>query len=217
MLSGCPDCGGNKFQFHPGDVPAEPPDDASPPERNSSVGGAVGRAAISVRDFVGGTPDSAAQSTERQHRSSGSESERSPAQAASESEFEFQDDSPTNSSDSPDDTQTNEDRAQADARSSVVDTGELPGDEQRPKQEPFPDRDDETVVQKPTEDEEPEQPNLETIRQELNDQFESIRIVDRGRYELNLMELYDREEYIISLQEDGRYVIEVPDAWEDGE
>jgi predicted nucleic acid-binding Zn-ribbon protein len=27
------------------------------------------------------------------------------------------------------------------------------------------------------------------------------------------MELYDRQEYIISLQEDGRYVIEVPDSW----
>jgi predicted nucleic acid-binding Zn-ribbon protein len=28
------------------------------------------------------------------------------------------------------------------------------------------------------------------------------------------MELYDRTEYIISLQEDGRYVIEVPDTWD---
>jgi predicted nucleic acid-binding Zn-ribbon protein len=28
------------------------------------------------------------------------------------------------------------------------------------------------------------------------------------------MELYDRQEYIIALQEDGQYVIEVPDAWE---
>jgi hypothetical protein len=31
------------------------------------------------------------------------------------------------------------------------------------------------------------------------------------------MELYDREEYIISLREDGRYVIEVPDTWRDEE
>jgi len=28
------------------------------------------------------------------------------------------------------------------------------------------------------------------------------------------MELYDRQEYIIALQEDGQYVIEVPDAWD---
>ncbi len=29
------------------------------------------------------------------------------------------------------------------------------------------------------------------------------------------MELYDREEYIISLREDGRYVIEMPESWDD--
>jgi len=62
-----------------------------------------------------------------------------------------------------------------------------------------------------------EQPDLEALRQELNEQFESIKIVRPGEYELNLMELYDRDEYIISLMEDGRYAIEVPDAWRDGE
>ena len=56
-------------------------------------------------------------------------------------------------------------------------------------------------------------PGIDALRDELNDQFESIRIVSPGQYELNLMELYDRQEYIISLQEDGRYVIEMPDAW----
>jgi predicted nucleic acid-binding Zn-ribbon protein len=29
------------------------------------------------------------------------------------------------------------------------------------------------------------------------------------------MELYDREEYIIALQEDGRYTIQVPENWHD--
>jgi hypothetical protein len=57
--------------------------------------------------------------------------------------------------------------------------------------------------------------SLDQLRKELNDQFESIRIVSPGQYELNLMELYDRDEYIISLREDGRYVIEVPDGWGD--
>jgi hypothetical protein len=56
-------------------------------------------------------------------------------------------------------------------------------------------------------------PNLDELREELNSQFESIKVLDPGKYELNLMELYDREEYIISLQEDGRYVIEVPESW----
>ena len=48
---------------------------------------------------------------------------------------------------------------------------------------------------------------------QLNAQFESIKILEPGQYELNLMELYDREEYIIALQENGRYVIQVPDQW----
>ncbi len=61
-----------------------------------------------------------------------------------------------------------------------------------------------------------ERPNLDELREELNDQFESIKIVNPGQYELNLMELYDRDEYIISLKEDGRYVIEVPDSWGPG-
>ncbi|MFT4891644.1 MAG: putative nucleic acid-binding Zn-ribbon protein [Halobacteriales archaeon] len=56
-------------------------------------------------------------------------------------------------------------------------------------------------------------PDLEDLREELNDQFESIKIVSPGQYELNLMELYDRDEYIISLREDGRYVIEVAESW----
>ncbi|MFW5920061.1 MAG: OapC/ArvC family zinc-ribbon domain-containing protein [archaeon] len=56
-------------------------------------------------------------------------------------------------------------------------------------------------------------PDLEELREELNDQFESIKIVRPGQYELNLMELYDRDEYIISLREDGRYVIEVAESW----
>jgi predicted nucleic acid-binding Zn-ribbon protein len=58
-----------------------------------------------------------------------------------------------------------------------------------------------------------ESPDLNELREELNSQFESIKVLDPGKYELNLMELYDREEYIISLQEDGRYVIEVPESW----
>ncbi|ELZ95285.1 hypothetical protein C440_09412 [Haloferax mucosum ATCC BAA-1512] len=72
---------------------------------------------------------------------------------------------------------------------------------------------DGTVIEPSSDD----RPNLDQLREELNDQFESIKIVNPGQYELNLMELYDRDEYIISLREDGRYVIEVPDSWGPGE
>jgi predicted nucleic acid-binding Zn-ribbon protein len=65
------------------------------------------------------------------------------------------------------------------------------------------------IAAEPAED----RPDLEELRQELNDQFESIKIVEPGQYELNLMELYNREEYIIALREDGRYAIEAPETW----
>ena len=57
-------------------------------------------------------------------------------------------------------------------------------------------------------------PSLSQLRAELNDQFESIRVVEPGQYELNLMELYDREEYIVALQEDGKYTIQLPERWD---
>jgi predicted nucleic acid-binding Zn-ribbon protein len=119
-----------------------------------------------------------------------------------------------------------ENSAQASARSEVVSGEELPD---------YADSDDTTAThdstgtESPASDEsslsEPSAPDesslpeaddteFERIREELNQQFESIRIVRPGEYELNLVELYDREEFIISLREDGRYVIEMPDAWD---
>jgi predicted nucleic acid-binding Zn-ribbon protein len=71
---------------------------------------------------------------------------------------------------------------------------------------------DRTVADEP-DSERADRPDLSKLRRELNDQFESIRVVEPGQYELNLMELYDREEYIIALQEDGRYSIQVPETW----
>lgn len=104
-----------------------------------------------------------------------------------------------------------EDTAQASARSDVVQTDELPDSAEPIEDATAPDHG--RVVSEPT----GEQPSLEELRAELNEQFESIKILKPGQYELNLMELYNREEYIISLQEDGRYVIDVPDSWRDGD
>jgi len=54
-------------------------------------------------------------------------------------------------------------------------------------------------------------PNMDELRDTLNEQFEGIKILEPGKYELNLMGLYERDEHIISLQEDGRYMIQFPD------
>ncbi|AWB26594.1 Zn-ribbon domain-containing protein [Halococcoides cellulosivorans] len=55
-------------------------------------------------------------------------------------------------------------------------------------------------------------PDRETVREALTDQFESIRVIDRGQYELNLVELFNRDEYIVRLGEEGRYHIQMPES-----
>jgi predicted nucleic acid-binding Zn-ribbon protein len=262
MLSGCPECSGKKFQYHPGEVPDEQPTDAEPPDRDSgSVTDAVGRAANKVRDAVssgdeprdldrqtGDSPSTPVETTG--DSSSAPEAGDAAADAASPEAASTTDTDatadPASSTDSatPESTDTassepaddgfdsldpskenpdamggsadadghdaeiaagesasQEDSAQASARSDVVDKDTLPDASNEGR-----------VVKEP--DEEEDRPDLDELRQELNDQFESIRIVAPGQYELNLMELYDRQEYIIALQENGKYVIEVPDAWD---
>ncbi|MUV57404.1 Zn-ribbon containing protein [Halogeometricum sp. CBA1124] len=126
-------------------------------------------------------------------------------------------DTPPTPSDTPTDTSTDEpsvfgdeveDDAQASARSDVVSPDEIRAASENADDRPS---DADGRVIEPQSD---DRPDLDELREELNDQFESIKIVAPGEYELNLMELYDRPEYIISLREDGRYVIEVPDTWD---
>jgi len=225
MLSGCPDCGGTKFQFHPdgADIPAEPPGDAEPPERpeQESVTGTVGSAAATVRNFVGsGSSSSSGDQPPNPAGSTGTDtpeptSTQSTADestaAASESETVAGvalDDSAESTDPAGESAEVSgEDAAQASARADVVSPDELPDtDASEPPAEG-------QVVQQP--DDESDRPDLSELREELNDQFESIKVLEPGQYELNLMELYDREEYIIALQEDGKYSIQVPDRWQD--
>ncbi|QLC33384.1 hypothetical protein EFA46_003935 [Halarchaeum sp. CBA1220] len=259
MLSGCPECGGNKFQFHPGDIPEDADvDGAAAPERpgTSGVSSAVGKAAATVRDFVRDDPDAGAPET---GGSGARGAESAPdAETASDAEVSSSADGDAGSStpadgdadappdrpateattpserdaDTPETPETedgaaedadgatdadtaadaesasgaeaaddSEDAAQASARSEMVTSDDLPTEPPS----------DGRVVKEP--DADAEEPDMEALREELNDQFESIKVLAPGQYELNLMELYDREEYIIALQENGRYVIEVPETF----
>jgi len=211
MLSGCPDCGGNKFQFQPdrsadgSEKSSEPPEPPEPPEpaANSSVARTVGSAATAVRDLVGGNdtprPGVDADST----RDSGDRGERRSSPTA-----------------------TPEDAAQASARSETVSPDALPpAPDRSTRSRPAPvmdgtsdrveDGTGEPMTDGTDRDGTPHQdrPDLDELREQLNEQFESIRVLEPGQYELNLMELYDREEYIIALQEDGKYTIQVPERW----
>jgi predicted nucleic acid-binding Zn-ribbon protein len=247
MLSGCPECGGTKFQFRPdgfdgatdsgaGASGADNADDggatdetpASPPEPTDrpgdSVSRTVGNAAATVRDFVGGSADDDARRARPPSDSGGTGSSTASTTGSPAGS--------TGASDATDDDiivaesdPTAEDTAQADARSQLVDPEEMPDSggfdpseadgrtvESEADGSDAPATDERSVAEQP-DTERADRPDLAELREELNDQFESIRVVEPGQYELNLMELYDREEYIIALQEDGRYSIQVPETW----
>ncbi|MEM1578597.1 MAG: Zn-ribbon domain-containing protein [Archaeoglobaceae archaeon] len=55
----------------------------------------------------------------------------------------------------------------------------------------------------------------EEVTEEIKKEFlrfgiESVRIIAPGQYEINLEKLLEREEIIIALEEDGRYIIHLP-------
>ena len=206
MLSGCPDCGGNKFQFRPkgfseddGPSPSEP--EAQPPEsetQSSSQGSSPQPTSRQSPDEVNDTataPDSDTGPTA---------AEDAPRSASEPADSKRTD--PRSSKTEHVSERTDEDAAQASARSDVVSPDELDQASRDVDEDP-------TREPADAEASDADRPDIGDLREELNEQFESIRIVSPGKYELNLMELYDRQEYIISLQEDGRYVIEMPDAW----
>lgn len=266
MLSGCPGCGGNKFQYLPSDIleGGSPPEETTgeePPSRDddSGVTDAVGRAATTVRDYVArrstenerqstadspGEPPSPDDSTQPEDTTLSADVTQSadtppsndttpPADTTRPADPTQPDDTtqPADDTASADTTPSadadtgtdaeplppsadDEDSAQASARGDVVDQSELPAESKSSSPKPPGEG---RVVKEPDETDSVDRPGLDDLRKELNEQFESIRIVAPGQYELNLMELYDREEHIIALQEDGRYVIQVPDSWRDAD
>ena len=244
MLAGCPDCGGNKFQFRPkGSVSVdesssapEPSKPATPQQSTNAASRGKTRTTtlkewakqkVTPGSSTAEAPSASATATSTNPKTSTSTTTSTP-QSRGESTDTVANRSTATDLDSfggesaelahPDeragkqpaerlddaetlDDSDREDSAQADARGGFVGEDELP--------------DPPTAREEPQQPEESEpRPNLAQLREELNDQFESIKVVEPGQYELNLMELYDRDEYIIALQENGRYVIEVPDAWD---
>ena len=213
MLSGCPDCGGNKFQFKPAgaasddaaaasdDPPATAPDDPPATASDDPPATVPDDSPAAASDDPPAAPDG--------HSSDSDDSASvEDTTVSTENGTASVDDDTASAGDDTDADgaeqlrdRTEENAAQANARSDVVSPDEL----DRASRDP-------DLGEPPAADE--TQPGVDALREELNDQFESIRIVSPGTYELNLMELYDRQEFIISLQEDGRYVIEMPDAWD---
>ncbi|MCU4802799.1 Zn-ribbon domain-containing protein [Halobacteria archaeon HArc-gm2] len=236
MLSGCPNCGGNKFQFKPAgseasvDTTAEPPEPTDPPDPagSSSVARTVGKTAATVRDLMSGSddeepsvgaPDSGPlggddgvpttqeDTAQASARSDIVSPDELPSGTTGDTEHRFQ---PVRTDDESDDgaaaSTTTERESAAEASVPAGQAGQATAADSRSMAE-------ETSDEKSSESR--DRPDLEELRAELNDQFESIKVLSPGQYELNLMELYDREEYIVALQEDGRYSIQVPENFRD--
>jgi hypothetical protein len=52
---------------------------------------------------------------------------------------------------------------------------------------------------------------VEEIKEQLSEMgIESVKILAPGMYEINLERILERDEIVIALQEDGRYVIHLP-------
>ena len=198
MLSGCPDCGGNKFQFKP---------DSSTPTPTLGDDGADAPSTDGAR-----TPPGSSVSEDSTTTDDPPTSDTSGSASPSTTGTRVDTDADYIEAES-DPSVLEEDTAQADARRDVVTRDELDDAASTPPQS----ADDAARAIPPDSEDPTDAPGLDDLRAELNDQFESIKIVEPGQYELNLMELYDRQECIISLQEDGHYVIEVVDTWRDGE
>ncbi|WP_435068118.1 OapC/ArvC family zinc-ribbon domain-containing protein [Haloplanus sp. C73] len=213
MLSGCPECGGNKFQFKPDSATATPTLD-DPPTTSPATDSADTSTTEADRSSPPADQSSSSNRTPWPDTAKPSDSsdDATTADAASAST-----DTPSTSTDAdyieaesdPSVLDNSEDTAQADARRDVVTSDELDDASSPPPSASDAAR---TI---PPDSETDAAPGIEDLRAELNDQFESIKILEPGQYELNLMELYDRQECIISLQEDGHYVIEVADTWRD--
>ncbi|MFB6093354.1 MAG: Zn-ribbon containing protein [Halanaeroarchaeum sp.] len=230
MLSGCPECGGNTFQYIPSDAvtddpgPTDAPEsspDETPTPADQDDGGvteAVGKAATTVRDYVARRRDEDSPTVESPP-DDGAPAAESPSGADETATTDPASTEPTDAETVPSERTEAEDAAQASARGEMVDSGDLPSAGSAPAGTGGPTEPpgEGRVLEEPDVESDVDRPDLEELRAELNEQFESIRIVAPGQYELNLMELYDRQEHIIALQEDGRYVIEVPDTWRDQE
>jgi len=199
MLSGCPDCGGNKFQFKP-DSATETPTLDDPPSASAAAGSSEPPAEQEPTSGTDGAADADAGSKPPVTDASPASDAATAGSSATDTDADYIEAES-------DPSLLGEDTAQADARRNVVSPEELDD-----ASSPPPSAEDAAQTVPP---DSADSPGIDDLRAELNDQFESIKILEPGQYELNLMELYDRQECIISLQEDGHYVIEVADTWRD--
>lgn len=121
---------------------------------------------------------------------------------------------------------SNEDEVQKNARTQMVSQSELSRAERERKYEREKEergqpedttREDQSSVSEadiPSDPPMSVERDISKIKDSLNTQFEGIRVVEQGKYEINLTQLFERNTQVISVQEDGKYIINVPETFE---
>lgn len=60
----------------------------------------------------------------------------------------------------------------------------------------------------------PSKPEIHEKQEEIGERVESVRILSKGSYELNLESLLERDEIVMALKEDGTYVLHLPSIFQ---
>lgn len=187
VLSGCNNCGKEKFQFVPEDrVESDPGSETNTELRDDAAEDDTDESEKLTPDSRGWPETATADHDGDEHGEGVRDSPRSKK--------------PSTASD---------DEAQARSRSVMVDSDDLP--EQPVMSESDEGDEDDIIVAEP--DEEAVVDDPEEVKDHLNEQFGSIKIVEPGKFQLDLMEMYESDDQIITLEEDGRYTVESLSTW----
>lgn len=96
---------------------------------------------------------------------------------------------------------TREDKTQQEARTEFIDENELPSADSAANslQNPTGTSEEDKNVRKLQ--------NTDVVREKLNEQYEGIKVMKEGRFEINLTQLYRGNEYVIEVGKDGAYEV----------
>ncbi len=85
--------------------------------------------------------------------------------------------------------------------------------QKKKRQEKHKEKQKHKEIQKEKKEKKQQKQDKNTVYKKLGEQFEGVKIIEPGSYELNLTKLYERDEKIIALEEDGRYRVVFPESW----
>jgi predicted nucleic acid-binding Zn-ribbon protein len=108
-----------------------------------------------------------------------------------------------------------EDASQRSARTDMVDKDELPRKLDLNQTPENTSQEKESTSDIPTQPIVNAEQDVSQVEDILNNQFEGIKIIEPGEYQINLTKLFEGDSHIITLHEDGKYVVNVSKTFED--